>query len=67
MLQKHKKYSAFNGNYSKFNFNLLIDISSDYILKYAFGFSKRIENKKKKSKLFINRLKTHFWYTFSWK
>ena len=32
MLQKHKKYSGFNGRNFKFYFNLLIKISSNYIL-----------------------------------
>ena len=58
MLQKRKKYSAFNRSNFKFYFNLLIEISSNCILKFAIGFPKY--QFLIKSKLFRNRLKHYF-------
>ena len=59
-LQKHKKYSGFNGSNFKFYFNLLIEISSNYILK--FGISQKGSHYLIKSKLFRNRFKNIFFY-----
>ena len=43
MLQTHKKYLVFQGNDFNFYFNLMIKISSKYILKYVLRISKGLE------------------------